>query len=127
MRRRSTIIGIITALALTLGAIGATHARTTGAKFNTLRRAVSSAIHKQYRMNYFTRKQQVRVTKIKLNPNKMIFDRSGGKAIGYSATVRLNGQKIPASGFIHQQRFVPSSHKRIHTKSGTPSPLILVR
>jgi hypothetical protein len=128
MRRLAKTLGLFTALALLVGFVSIGEARTPapGAKLSTLRRAASSAIHKQYRMNYFTRNARVRVTKFKLNPNKMTFDRQG-KAVGYTATVRVGSQKFPASGFIHQQRYVPRGHKRVHPKSGTPAPLILVR
>ena len=128
MRRLAKTIGLFTALALLVGFAGISQARSLapGAKLSTLRRAASSAIHKQYRMNYFTRKANIRVTGFKVNPNKMIIDRKG-KAYGYTATVRVNGQKRPASGFIHLKRYMPRGHKRVHAKPGTPSPLILVR
>jgi hypothetical protein len=134
MRLSRNTIGLLTALTLVLGTIGAADARgrtcgtpSPSASYTTLQRNASRAIHKQFRTNYFTRNAKLRVTKFKVNPNKFMIDRQGGKAYGYTATVRVNGQKVPSHGFIHTQRYVPRGHKRTHIKSSTPSFGIIVR
>jgi hypothetical protein len=79
-------------------------------------------------MNYFLGDQKIRVTQVKVNPNRLSY-KAGEKYVGWTARVNLkDGDSYNAAGFIRRKlQGQPKNLRRVKVQTGTPSFGIIVR
>jgi len=103
-------------------------ARPTTIKDATTRAYISRSLHQQAGMNYFLKGKNVRVTKVKLDGNRAMYN-NGNRYVSWTAKVNLQGgSSYNARGFIRQDMAgKPAGLDRVKIFSSTPSPGLILR
>jgi len=100
----------------------------TRIKDSTTRAYISRSLHKQAKKNYFLSGKRLRVTKVKINNNRISY-KGGEKYVGFTARVKqAGGSSYNANGFIRQGfQGQPKGLDRVRIVSGTPTFGVIVR